>query len=211
MSANEFIENVLIEVLGVRHVVVGKGFCFGKGRSGNLDLLRKQGQRHRFSVEEMDIVTVAGERVSSTRTRKVLMHGDFDLAERLLGRRFHICGRIIGGDGRGKEIGFATANIAYGRNTPPLQGVFASEVDIAGKSYPAVANAGIRPTVDGEKYQLEAHIFDFSDQIYGQKITLEPLLKIRDEKHFGSIDELKHAIASDVKTAKEFFTSKGRI
>lgn len=205
ISADEFIREILVNKFRVQSLVIGQDFCFGKDRIGNQDMLQEYGERHGFSVEIPDTVLVGQQRVSSTHIKELLMDGDFDQAQEYLGRRFTMEGRVVAGDGRGAALGFATANIAYGNRPPPLQGVLAVELWMDGKMYPAVANAGMRPTVDGKRYQIEAHIFNFNEQIYGRKVRINPLLKLRDEQPFQSIEELKQAIARDVAAAQQVF------
>ena len=207
MRAHEFTEKILVNALNVKRIVVGKDFHFGKDRTGNYDTLKELGQQFGFSVEAVKIVTLDGKQISSTRVRQALKEGDFDLVERLLGRKFSVQGHIATGAGLGtSKLGFPTANITCKNRRTPLRGVYAGNITLAsGATHNAVINAGVRPTVCGKKYQLEAHILDFSGMIYGQKVNLIPSVKIRDEKHFESVDALKRGIAQDIETARAFF------
>lgn len=209
MSAEGFTEKVLVGALNVKHIVVGKNFRFGKERSGDYDTLRQLGERFGFSVHSTEAVMIDGKRVSSTWVRQALGDSDFNCVERLLGRQFSVQGRVITGMGRGgKEIGFPTANISCEKHRHPLQGVYAGRIILpSGATHDTVINAGVRPTVCGKKHQLEAHILNFSDRLYGHKVELIPLMKIRDEQCFESIDALRRGIAQDISRARDFFAS----
>ena len=211
MSAREFIERVLVGALRGRHVVIGKNFRFGKDRLGDCETLKVHGARHGFTVEEVEMSTVDNRPVSSTWVRETLREGDFEVARRLLGRAFDVHGRVVAGDGRGRQLGFPTANIACGRRKPPLHGVFVGEVTLArGATYAAAVNAGFRPTIGGREYRIEAHLLNFSDSIYGRKIAVRPLVKIRDERRFESVVALKAAIAQDVQAVRAFSEAGGK-
>jgi len=208
MEAEEFIRQILIEGLNVRHLVVGDDFRFGKDRKGDFALLEQAGREHDFSVVSMTSFRVDGERVSSTGIRSALAEGDFDRAERLLGRHYHMTGIVAHGDKRGRQWGFPTANIRMQRKVIPLRGVFAVEVfGLEHEPVFGVANLGTRPTIDGMRTLLEVHLFDFSDDIYGKRINVVFRHKIRDEVRFDSFDELKQQIGHDVVSAKEYFAS----
>ena len=208
MEAEEFIRRILIEGLNVRHLVVGDDFRFGRQRKGDFALLEQAGREHGFSVVSMTSFRVDGERVSSTGIRSALAEGDFDRAERLLGRHYHMTGIVAHGDKRGRQWGFPTANIRMQRKVIPLRGVFAVEVfGLEHEPVFGVANLGTRPTIDGMRTLLEVHLFDFSDDIYGKRINVVFRHKIRDEVRFDSFDELKEQIGHDVVSAKEYFAS----
>ena len=208
MEAEEFIRRILIEGLNVRHLVVGDDFRFGRQRKGDFALLEQAGQEHGFSVVSMTSFRVDGERVSSTGIRSALAEGDFDRAERLLGRHYHMTGIVAHGDKRGRQWGFPTANIRMQRKVIPLRGVFAVEVfGLEHEPVFGVANLGTRPTIDGMRTLLEVHLFDFSDDIYGKRINVVFRHKIRDEVRFDSFEELKQQIGHDVVSAKEYFAS----
>jgi riboflavin kinase / FMN adenylyltransferase len=208
MEAEDFIQQVLIDGLNVQHLVVGDDFRFGNQRKGDFALLEKHGEKHDFSVVSMTSFNVDGERVSSTAIRTALSEGDFDRAERLLGRHYHMTGIVAHGDKRGRQWGFPTANIRMQRKVIPLRGVFAVEVfGLEHEPVFGVANLGTRPTIDGLRTLLEVHLFDFSDDIYGKRINVVFRHKIRDEERFDSFDELKEQIGRDVVSAKEYFDS----
>ena len=208
MEAADFIRRILIEGLNVRHLVVGDDFRFGKDRKGDFALLEQAGREHDFSVVSMTSFRVDGERVSSTGIRSALAEGDFDRAERLLGRHYHMTGIVAHGDKRGRQWGFPTANIRMQRKVIPLRGVFAVEVfGLERGPVFGVANLGTRPTIDGMRTLLEVHLFDFSDDIYGKRINVVFRHKIRDEVRFDSFEELKEQIGKDVISAREYFAS----
>ncbi len=211
LPARTFIERFLVRGLSVRGLVVGHDFCFGRNRDGDFATLRQNRARYGFEVEQVAAVPEGGVRVSSTRIREALLAGDVGLANRLLGRRFGVAGRIVAGRGLGAELGFPTANIACGRRPPPLAGVFAVEVETdTGETRGGVANAGYRPTVEDagqRRWRLEAHLFDFSGDLYGRRVEVRPLFRIRDEKKFASLTELKENIAHDILAARRYFNT----
>lgn len=206
MAAREFVRELLIDGLGARHLLVGDDFRFGHGREGDFHLLEEMGAEHGFAVEDLNTVTHGEERISSTRIREALARGDFELARHMLGRPFRIYGRVGHGDKRGRTIGFPTLNLNLHRRVSPLRGVYAVMVaGVANRPWPGVANIGTRPTVDGgSRHLLEVHLFEFSGDIYGSHVEVEPRLKLRDEKKFGSFDELRNQIERDAAAAKEY-------
>ncbi len=206
LSADEFIERVLVGALQVRHVIVGDDFRFGRGRHGDLAMLQAAGQTLGFTAEALGSVTLAGERVSSSGVRKALAAGDMEHAARLLGRPYVIDGQVKHGDKIGRQLGFATANLRIKHNPLPMTGVFAVEVDGLGeRPWPGVANLGIRPTVGGIRPLLEVHLFDFNRDIYGAHIAVRFIHKLRDEQRFPNFDALKAQIAADAAAARDFF------
>ncbi len=206
LTAERFVDEVLVNSLRVRHVVIGDDFRFGKGRAGDFAFLEAAGARHGFGVEAMGSVTVDGERVSSSGVRQALADGDMEKAARLLGRPYIIDGQVSHGDKIGRQLGFATANIRIRHNPLPMTGVFAVEVAGLGpQPLPGVANLGIRPTVGGPRPLLEVHLFDFDRDIYGAHISVRFLHKLRAEQRFPNFDALKAQIAADAATARAFF------
>ncbi|BBB14826.1 bifunctional flavokinase/ FAD synthetase [Candidatus Rickettsiella viridis] len=206
MSAETFVKEILVAKLGVRSLIVGDDFRFGKGRQGDFASLKKLGRQYGFEVHATPTVLFEGERIGSSRVRNALKEGDFSLAKQLLTRPFTLSGRVIQGDQRGRLLGFATANIALHRLVLPVSGVFMVRVHGLGeKPFNAVANCGRRPTVNGLKDLLEIHLLDFNTDIYGVCLEIEFLKKIREEKKFSSLEELKQQIEADVKWAKEVF------
>ena len=206
LSADEFIERVLVRSLQVKHLIIGDDFRFGRGRLGDFAMLQAAGTRFGFTVETMPSVTVDGERVSSSAVRAALATGEMERAARLLGRPYIIDGRVAHGDKIGRQLGFATANIRIKHNPLPMTGVFAVEVSGLGeKPLPGVANLGIRPTVGGTRPLLEVHLFDFNRDIYSAHISVRFVHKLRCEQRFPNLDALKAQIAADAATARAFF------
>jgi len=211
MSAEAFIEQVLVQGLDVKYLVVGDDFQFGKGRQGTFELLCEAGNKLGFPVVNMHTFNIEGERVSSTRVRNALEQGDLVLAEQLLGRPYRMCGRVAHGDKRGRTIGFPTANIHLHRKTSPVQGVYAVEMfGVKGEPVAGVANVGNRPTVDGTRSLLEVHLFDFNEEIYGKYVHVNFVHKIRNEMKFDSFELLKEQIKKDEKQAREWFAARVR-
>lgn len=211
MEAEAFIRRVLVDGLGIRYLVVGDDFCFGKGRSGDFTMLQQAGAAHGFEVVNMHTFEIDGGRVSSTRIREALQAGNLSLAEQLLGRPYRMCGRVAHGDKLGRTIGFPTANIFLHRKKTPVDGVFAVEMfGIEGEPVAGVANVGTRPTVDGTRSLLEVHLFDFSAEIYGRYVHVDFLHRIREERRFDSFDALKKQILRDADEARAFFANRAQ-
>lgn len=209
LSAEQFVQRVLVDGLGVRYLVVGDDFRFGKDRVGDFDFLARAGQREGFQVAHMHSFSLRGVRVSSTAIRNALRDGDLDLAGQMLGRSYRMQGRIAHGDKRGRTIGFPTANLFLHRHSTPVQGVFAVELyGLEREPLYGVANVGTRPTVDGTRSLLEVHLFDFAGDIYGRHVAVDFVHKIRAEKKFASFDELKLQIERDVEAARECFRQR---
>jgi riboflavin kinase/FMN adenylyltransferase len=206
MDAGDFVQELLVDGLGVRYLFVGDDFRFGRERSGDIEMLRQVGHQHAFIVENMNTFLLGEERVGSTRIREALSRGEMRVAEHNLGRAYRICGRVAHGDKRGQAIGFPTANINLHRRVSPLHGVYAVMVYGLGEPKPGVANVGNRPTVDGgERHLLEVHMFDFSGDIYGAHIEVEFSKKLRSEQRFESLKQLRQQIKLDVLEAREYF------
>lgn len=206
VPAAEFIRRVLVEGLGVKHLVVGDDFRFGHGRQGDFRLLTEAGRSAGFEVASMHSVQMDGVRVSSTRIREALARGDLAEAERLLGRPYALSGRVAHGDKVGRTLGFPTANVFLHRRVAPVSGVFAVRVQgLPGGPVIGVANIGRRPTVGGQRVQLEVHLFDFEADIYGCHIDVELCHKVREERRFASFDALKAQIQHDARAARQFF------
>lgn len=209
MDADEFIQRILVDGLGVRYLVVGDDFRFGHGRSGDFTALQAAGQQHGFEVVHMHTFMVDSERVSSTRIRQALNAGDMQRATQLLGRDYRMSGRVAHGEKLGRQLGFPTANIHLQRKVSPLQGIFVVEVfGIAGEPLQGVASLGTRPTVDGKRVILEVFLFDFDKDIYGEHLQVSFLHKLRDELRFDSLDELKVRIQQDVDDAQAYFAGQ---
>lgn len=206
LSAQRFIDDVLIAGLRIRHLIIGDDFRFGQGRAGNFEMLQQAGRHSGFSVEAMNSVVVDGVRVSSSSVRQALASGDMVQAANLLGRPYVIDGSVRHGDKIGRQLGFATANIRIKHNPLPMSGVFAVEVaGLGDKSLPGVANLGIRPTLGGTRPLLEVHLFDFDRDIYGAHLSVRFVHKLRNEQRFPNFDALKAQIAADAMAARAFF------
>ena len=200
VTANEFI-SVLIKQLRVKEIVVGEDFCFGRGREGGI----KQLSASSMKLNIKNKILMDGKRISSTLIRNLLANDKLDQANKYIGRPYSISGKVVHGEKRGRKIGFPTANIHMRHNRPPLKGVFAVKF----QNHFGVANLGIRPSIKGEKkLQLEVHLLNFSSDLYGQHVSVIFLKKLRDEKKFKSLDELKEQIKLDVIKAKLFFDKK---
>ncbi|MGD2159797.1 MAG: bifunctional riboflavin kinase/FAD synthetase [Gammaproteobacteria bacterium] len=204
LTAEEFVSHVLVDALAAKAVVIGDDFRFGKGRRGDYDFLKAAGDRYGFEVLSLSTHSVDNMRISSTGIRQALLENRLCDAERMLGRPYRICGRIAHGDKRGRTIGFPTANIRLNRPVIPLSGVYTVTLcspelgDI-----PGIANIGKRPTVNGVRDQLEVHLFDFEQDIYGMNVCVSFHQKIRDEKKFESFELLKQQIQLDCVRARE--------
>ncbi|MCP5231037.1 MAG: bifunctional riboflavin kinase/FAD synthetase [Zoogloeaceae bacterium] len=206
MPASEFIERVLVQGLGIKYLVVGDDFRFGRDRAGDFDTLTAAGQRHDFEVVNMHTYVAHDGRVSSTRVRQALAANDLQLAEHLLGRQYSVRGKVVHGDKRGRTIGFPTANVLLRRKVCPVSGVYAVDIPCLGdQPVQGVANVGKRPTVGGTRVQLEVHLFDYTGDIYGREVEVRFLHHIRPERKFESFDALKQQIFADCDAAKAWF------
>lgn len=203
LSAAEFVQTVLIDALGVKHLKVGDDFRFGCDRIGDFTFLQDAGQRFDFSVEPTTTIEIDGQRVSSTWVRTALVDADFSLARRLLGRPYSINGRVMHGKQLGRTLNAPTANVQLKRHRAPLQGVYLVSVQLrSGRHLPGVANIGTRPTVDITQHaHLEVHLLNFSGDLYGQHLAVTFHKKIRDEQRFASLQQLQEAIAADIAKA----------
>jgi riboflavin kinase/FMN adenylyltransferase len=210
LSAQAFVERILVTGLAVRYLVIGDDFRFGAGREGDFAYLLEAGRTYGFEVANTETFFSDSERVSSTRVREALAGGDLDTAARLLGRPYRICGRVAAGQRRGRTIGFPTANIHLHRRLSPLRGVFAVRVyGLRGdKAVNGVANVGTRPTVDGSHWVLEVHLFDIDMELYGRYLDVEFCERLRDEKKFATFDDLKQQIQRDADQARQSLTSE---
>lgn len=206
MSAGQFVDELLLKGLAVQHFVVGDDFRFGCDRRGDYSLLRHSGERYGFSVVNTETFDVAGDRVSSTRIRDALQNNDLALAKRLLGRPYSVAGRVMHGQKLGRTIGVPTANIRMHRFPSPLRGVYA--VTVTGKHLSAqegIANVGLRPTVNGTQPVLEAHLFDWDGDLYGQLLSVEFKAFVRSEQKFAGLDRLKQQIENDIQQVRNYF------
>lgn len=209
LTAEEFAHQVLVHRLNAREVWVGPEFRFGKARGGDLGVLKAVGQAHGFVAGEIEPVQVDGERVSATRIRQALREGDFATAERFLGRPYAIAGHVVQGKQLGRTLGFPTANLRFGGRTPALSGIYATWVHGVGDAPRAsVSSLGTRPTVDGVEPLLEAHLFDFDGDLYGRRIEVEFVAKLRDELKFSDLPALTAQMHRDAAEAREILSKE---
>lgn len=211
LSAEAFIDQALGVTLQARYVLVGDDFRYGARRTGDFALLQEKGRLLGFDAEHLPTVEVGGERASSTAVRAALAAGDLEHAARLLGRPYGISGRVVHGDKLGRDIGFPTANIQLKHNRPPLMGIFAVELcGLNGAPLPGVASLGRRPTVKGSDAMpvLEVHLFDFKADIYGRRVRVDFLHKLRDEAKYPDLDTLVAQIRRDVDDARQFLAQR---
>jgi riboflavin kinase/FMN adenylyltransferase len=202
MTPQTFLDDVLAQ-LNLKHLIIGDDFRFGAERAGDFQLLKNWGKSNGTQVIANKTVSRDGLRISSTRIREALLQSKFELAAQLLGRPYTFSGKVVYGKQLGRTIGVPTANLWIPKQRLPIAGVYAVKCSLAGESFNGIANMGIRPTVDGSKPVLEIHIFNFSESIYGQRLTVEFKNKLRDEKKFDNIDLLKEQILQDISQAKE--------
>jgi riboflavin kinase/FMN adenylyltransferase len=210
IPAKEFLEDILIRRIGMKALVVGSDYTFGKNREGNLDFLKNYSNTHRFELIVADWIqahSTGKSRISSTRIREMVMDGEVASAQKLLGRHYQIRGTVEHGRNRGgKLLGFPTANISLHDELAPKAGVYAVTVECVGSRYKGVANIGYSPTFDDHIYTVEVHILDFSHSIYGEKIRVNFIERIRNEIKFSGIEALSRQIRKDVETAREIIS-----
>lgn len=201
--AQQFIESLLVDLLGVKFLVVGDDFRFGQGRLGDFEMLKAAGKANDFEVVNTDSFRRKDCRISSTEIRKALARGDFLEAEAMLGRPYVISGKVVHGEKKGRTIGFPTANLLLKRCKAPIKGVFAVKVFIDQACFNGVANVGTRPTLNGERSQLEVHLFDYDQTLYGRYIHVQFVWKLREEKKFADFEHLQQQIKRDAHQARE--------
>ncbi|MFZ2196921.1 MAG: bifunctional riboflavin kinase/FAD synthetase [Thermodesulfovibrionales bacterium] len=206
MEPRDFVKNILVDLLGAKEIFVGYNYRFGKGRKGNILMLRDLGSELGFIVREVEQVSLNGEVISSTRIRQLLINGEVEHAARLLGRPYALCGIVVKGDGRGRGLGFPTANIVSRHSIIPSNGVYAVRLFVRDKYYNGIVNIGMRPTFDAKSMAIEVHIFDFDEDIYGEELTLYFAGKIREERKFSSAEALINQINSDINSAKNLLS-----
>jgi len=205
MTPEDFIKNVLSR-LSIKKIVIGDDFRFGINREGDFSFLQSWGEENGILVEKTETFSLKDERVSSSRIRDCLIEGRFNDAKELLGRPYTFTGKVVYGQQLGTQLGVPTANLWLPKNKLPIAGVYVVRVEAEGKKFGGIANMGVRPTVDGQSPVLEVHILGFSGNLYGKKINVEFMKKVRDEKKFNGLDELKEQIFKDISTAKEYFS-----
>lgn len=206
LSAEQFVKQILVERLNIKHLVIGDDFHFGKNRTGNFEYLKTCGAELDFEVENTHTLVIDNERVSSTRIRKALAKNDLVLARQLLGRPYTLTGKIAHGKKLGRELGFPTINIKMGSRPIAVNGIFAVLVKgLDNRILRGVASIGTRPTVNGVGTILEVYILDFSEQVYGRCVDIEILHKLRDEEKYNSLNALTVQINQDINDAKYYF------
>ena len=209
-TGEEFIRGLVRDLGRIQSICVGSAFTFGHRRSGNVESLRKLGRELGFQVHGLAAVSLNGQPVSSTRIRQAIRNGHLDVAQQMMGREYSLAGPVVPGDRLGQQLGFPTANLdATGRVLPP-HGVYAIHATVAGRRHRGVLNIGHRPTLQSPTPQLrvEAHLLDFSGDLYGQEIEVTFVEKLREEQRFPSLDALRQQIAQDVEQARQKFGSK---
>lgn len=209
VTAEEFIEQVLVRTMRTKHVVIGEGFRFGKGRSGDVAQLLRAGMSRGFVVNEILPRSLDGRVVSSTRVRESLAAGRLGEAKSLLGRDYRIAGRVIAGQALGRRLGMPTANIRLHRRVPPLAGIFAVRVTGAGLDrQPGVASVGTRPTLGGGgEWLLEVNVFDFAGELRRERLAVDFVERLRDERRFGNLDALADEMRRDALRARAILDS----
>ncbi len=209
-DAEIFLRDTIHDRLQAKEVYLGKGFAFGKNRGGNIELLRRMSEELGFFADEVDEITLRGQRISSSKIRHLLADGKVNLVRRMLGRPYGIEGQIVRGDQRGRTIGFPTANLKPRNRVIPKYGVYATATLIENVWRRSITNVGVRPTFEGDKEpSIESYIFDFDSDLYGDVLRVRFLHRIRDERKFGGIEELKAQIAKDSQTALDYFRHAG--
>ena len=204
ISAESFVTDILLRTIGMKAIVTGKDYTFGKNRSGTIDLLKSLAMQHGFEVIVSDWILHSGEeRISSTKIREYILAGEMDAARKMLGRHYQISGTVVSGRNRGARLlGFPTANIALHDEVCPKTGVYAVTVECLEKVFWGVANIGYSPTFDDNVFTIEIHILDFHNDIYGKNIRVNVVERIRDEQKFASLNELTDQIRKDIQVAR---------
>ena len=207
ISAETFIRQLALDFKNIHSICVGSSFTFGHKRQGNVDLLKQLGQELSFTVHGLAAVALDGQRVSSTRIRDAIRAGHLDAASQMLGRPWSLSGTVVEGDKLGRQLGFPTANLSTEGLVLPPNGVYAVHAETGGKLYRAALNIGVRPTLDNPAPQrrVEAHLLNFSGDLYGKEMEITFVEKLRDEQKFPSPDALKAQIQRDIESAKKVF------
>ena len=208
LTPEAFVEQLLVGTLGVRHLIVGDDFRFGRGRSGSFAHLEAGGRRHGFGVERVGSVTVHGLRVSSTAIRAALAAGDMQTARLLLGRPYRMAGKVSRGRQLGRQLGFPTANLRLNRRVSPVHGIFAVRVHGIGRlPRDAVASVGTRPTVAGVEPLLEVYVFDFEGDLYDRRICVDFVARLRDEVRFDDLGAMQRQMVADAEEARRLLVA----
>ncbi|HSG30747.1 MAG TPA: bifunctional riboflavin kinase/FAD synthetase [Thermodesulfobacteriota bacterium] len=205
ITAEQFIRDTLVNVLNLKEIFIGHDFVFGSKRGGNYELLKKMGNELGFKATIIDPVTNGSNVISSTAIRNLILEGHISKANKYLGRNFSLEGTVTEGEKRGRLLGFPTANLKTDWELLPKPGVYITLTHLGKNTHRSITNIGFRPTFGKNSLLIESHIFNFSSEIYGDEIRIEFLSRLRDEKKFGGLEELKQAISQDVKTANQYF------
>jgi riboflavin kinase/FMN adenylyltransferase len=209
ISARDFVQNILVNRIGIKELVVGHDYAFGRNREGNIPLLREMGENLGFAVHLVEPIHVENTLVSSTSIRRLIQEGRLSEAKTLLGRDFQVEGTVVRGHNRGgRLLGFPTANLNPQDELLPRTGVYAVFVLVNGRTYNGVTNVGYNPTFRDKALSVETHILDFSKDIVGEKIKLTFLHRLRDEKAFKGLTELTDQISQDIRDAKQWFEER---
>ncbi len=215
ITPNDFIKNILVKKIGIKTIIVGADYSFGKNGTGNIEFLKEQGRKYEFETiisawaKDSDS---KNQRISSTRIRKIIMEGKVDQAMTFLGRHYQIRGKVIKGRERGgSKLGFPTANIKLHDELCPKLGVYAVAVETSIGDFKGVANIGFSPTFGDHLFTIEVHIFDFNHDIYNTRIRVNLIKRLRDEKKFNSIEQLSQQIRKDIEIAKEILKKNGNL
>ena len=207
LSADKFVEDILVKALGIKHLIVGDDFKYGHKRSGNFEHLIECGKKLGFSVEDTQTLSHQKQRVSSTAIREALAHGNIEEATEFLGAPYHMSGRVIHGKKLGRTLGFPTLNIPVKRQSSPLHGVYAVQVHgLEDQAIQSIASIGTRPAVNGKGWLLEVHLIDRSGDYYGKRVDVEFLHFVRAEANFSGLDELTTQMELDLAEVREYFT-----
>jgi riboflavin kinase / FMN adenylyltransferase len=211
MEPADFIKLVMVDTIKASKVITGYDHFFGRGRLGDFTLLEESGKQNDFDVVQVSPVNYCNQTVSSSLIRNALLEGNIELANCMLGYQYSIRGKVVRGNQIGKLIGFPTANIQLSDPIKliPAHGVYASLVKWNGNMYKGMSNIGLRPTIDANRLTVEVNIFDFEEDIYSEPITLYFLEKIREEKKFGGLEQLKDQLSQDKETVKRIFENRG--
>jgi riboflavin kinase/FMN adenylyltransferase len=211
LSAESFVRDILHRGLGASAVYVGSNFNFGRGREGNVELLRRLGRELGFEMPDVPDLLVLGSPVSSSRVRRAIRSGEVELARELLGRPFSVRGHVVHGDARGTGLGYPTANLKTDAEIVPGDGVYVTRAELDGRERDALTNVGTRPTFQGASFAIETHFLDPTEQIYGLPLEVRFLVRLRPEVRFESAEQLRRQISEDVGKARRFFEelSKG--
>ena len=212
ISGYDFVKDILIDKLGAKKIIVGHDFTFARNKEGNIDLLKELSKKNGFLLEIVNPVKIDDIRISSSYIRKLILDGKVEDARKYLGRNYKLSGEVIHSKKLGRTIGFPTANISIDENIIiPKVGIYATKVYVNGTIYYGATNVGYNPTVNGNKLSIETNILEFNDDIYGKVITIEFLERIRDEKKFNGIEELKEQLQKDTKYIYKVYLQNNKI